>query len=336
MIKKLDDHNVNYDVEWEEGKDEVKLCLEAVVMLKEMQKAKHVCEFIAGKETTEMAAYKHDKLALFGKGKDNDVVVWNAVIRQCLVEGLLIKDIESYGVLKMSEKGREFIKKPTSFILTKEHEYPDTDSGVGIHKSGGGAAADEQLYALLVDLRKSISKEKDIPPFVIFQEPSLQDMAIQYPIKMDELVNIQGVGMGKAKRYGKPFLELIQSYVDENEIERPNDLVVKSVVNKSGLKVHIIQNVDRKMPLESIGSAKGIKIDAVIDEIEAIVASGTKVNINYYLDEIMDDDIQEEIYEYFGEAESDDLTEAYNEFDGDYSEEELRLMRIKFMSEMAN
>jgi ATP-dependent DNA helicase RecQ len=319
-----------------EGKDEVKLCLDAVVMLKEMQKAKHVCEFVAGKDSTEMAAYKHDKLELFGKGKANDVVVWNAVIRQCLVEGLLIKDIESYGVLKMSEKGHEFRANPTSFTLTKEHEYPDTDSGVGIQKSGGGAAADEQLYSLLVDLRKSLSREKDIPPFVIFQEASLQDMAIQYPVKMDELVNIQGVGMGKAKRYGKPFLELIQSYVDENDIDRPNDLVVKSVVNKSGLKVHIIQNVDRKMPLESIGSAKGIKIDEVIDEIEAIVASGTKVNINYYLDEIMDDDIQEEIFEYFGEAETDDLTEAYNEFDGDYSEEELRLMRIKFMSEMAN
>lgn len=319
-----------------EGKDEVKLCLDAVVMLKEMQKAKHVCEFVAGKETTEMAAYKHDKLELFGKGKANDVVVWNAVIRQCLVEGLLIKDIESYGVLKMSEKGHAFREKPTSFTLTKEHEYSDTDSGVSVHKSGGGAAADEQLYALLIDLRKSLSKEKDIPPFVIFQEASLQDMAIQYPVKMDELVNIQGVGMGKAKRYGNPFLALIQSYVEENDIDRPNDLVVKSVVNKSGLKVHIIQNVDRKMPLESIGSAKGIKIDEVIDEIEAIVASGTKVNINYYLDEIMDDDIQEEIYEYFGEAESDDLTEAYNEFDGDYTEEELRLMRIKFMSEMAN
>lgn len=319
-----------------EGKDEVKLCLDAIDMLKEMQKAKHVCEFLVGKDTTEMKAYRHDQLELFGKGKQNDTAVWNAVIRQCLVEGLIIKDIESYGVLKLSDKGREFMKNPTSFTLTKEHTYDDVDDGTVIQKSGSSVAADQQLYDLLVDLRKRISKEKNVPPFVIFQEPSLQDMAIQYPITQEELVNIQGVGTGKAQRYGKPFLELINNYVEENDIDRPMDLVVKSVVNKSGLKVHIIQNIDRKMPLESIGSAKGIDLDGVINEIEAIVASGTKVNINYYLDEILDDENQEEIYDYFGEAETDDLIEAYNEFDGDYTEEELRLMRIKFMSEMAN
>lgn len=319
-----------------EGKDEVKLCLDAIDVLKEMQKARHICEFLVGKDTTEMKAYRHDQLELFGKGKQNDAAVWNAVIRQCLVEGLIIKDIESYGVLKLSEKGREFMKNPTSFILTKEHTYDEKDDGIVVQKSGGAAASDQELYKLLVDLRKRISREKNIPPFVIFQEPSLQDMAIQYPINKEELVNIQGVGKGKAQRYGKPFLELISHYVEENNIERPMDLVVKSVVNKSGLKVHIIQNIDRKMPLESIGTAKGIDLDGVINEIEAIVASGTKVNINYYLDEILDDDNQEEIYDYFGEAETDDLIEAYNEFDGDYTEEELRLMRIKFMSEMAN
>jgi ATP-dependent DNA helicase RecQ len=228
------------------------------------------------------------------------------------------------------------MSKPVSFQLIKERIFTGEEEEDGIITTGKGAAFDEALYDMLLDLRKSISKQKNIPPFVIFQEPSLKDMCFQYPITMDELTNIQGVGTGKAARYGAPFLALIQQYVDENEIDRPQDLVVKSLVNKSGLKVQLIQNIDRKLPLEDIGKSQGKSMDEILDEIEAIVSSGTRVNINYYIDDILDPDNQEEIYDYFKEAETDDLIDAYKEFDGDYSEEELRLMRIKFMSEMAN
>jgi ATP-dependent DNA helicase RecQ len=226
---------------------------------------------------------------------------------------------------------------PQSFSLIKEHDFSNTDDDdAGINLGGKGGAFDDVLYDLLVDLRKSLSKQKNIPPFVIFQEPSLKDMCFQYPITMDELTNIQGVGTGKATRYGAPFLALIQKYVEENDIERPQDMVVKSLVNKSGLKVQLIQNIDRKLPLEDIGRAQGKSIDEVIEELEAIVSSGTRVNINYYIDDILDADNQEEIYDYFSEATTDEIAQAYEEFDGDYTEEELRLMRIKFMSEMAN
>jgi ATP-dependent DNA helicase RecQ len=223
-------------------------------------------------------------------------------------------------------------------MLIKERVFNTDENGDEVIVAGGkgGGAFDEVLYDLLVDLRKSLSKQRNIPPFVIFQEPSLRDMCFQYPITMDELTNIQGVGNGKATRYGAPFLALIQNYVDENEIERPQDMVVKSIINKSGLKVQLIQNIDRKLPLEDIGAAQGKSLEEVIEEIEAIVSSGTRVNINYYINDLLDPENQEEIYDYFSEAETDDVTEAYKEFDGDYSEEELRLMRIKFMSEMAN
>jgi ATP-dependent DNA helicase RecQ len=238
--------------------------------------------------------------------------------------------------IKLTEKGYDFIKNPTSFTLVKEHDFSSTDDSDAIINTGKAGAYDEALYSLLIDLRKSISKQKNIPPFVIFQEPSLVDMCFQYPITIDELTNIQGVGNGKAARYGEPFTNLISKYVEENEIERPQDLIVKSLVNKSGLKVQLIQNIDRKLPLEDIGRALGKSYEEVIEEIEAIVSSGTRVNINYYIEDILDPENQEEIYDYFTEAETDDLTAAYHEFDGDYSEEELRLMRIKFMSEMAN
>jgi ATP-dependent DNA helicase RecQ len=221
-------------------------------------------------------------------------------------------------------------------MLIKERKFDEESADFEINTNAKGAAFDEILLDMLLDLRKSISKQKNIPPFVIFQEPSLKDMCFQYPITMDELTNIQGVGTGKASRYGQPFLELIRSYVDENDIERPQDLVVKSLINKSGLKVQLIQNIDRKLPLEDIGKSQGKSMEEIIDEIEGIVASGTRVNINYYINDILDPDNQEEIYDYFSEAETDDISLAYKEFDGDYSEEELRLMRIKFMSEMAN
>ncbi len=330
--------NCKHPRERAEGKEHVELLLNAMVELQEMQKAKHVCAFISGNLTSDIKTYKHDLLVNFGKGNYKDEHFWNAVIRQSLVGGLISKDIETYGTLKLTEKGRLFVKNPVSFMLIKERVFNTDENGDEVIVSGGKGtgAFDEVLYDLLVDLRKSLSKQRNIPPFVIFQEPSLKDMCFQYPITMDELTNIQGVGNGKATRYGAPFLALIQNYVEENEIERPQDMVVKSIINKSGLKVQLIQNIDRKLPLEDIGAAQGKSLEEVIEEIEAIVSSGTRVNINYYINDLLDPENQEEIYEYFSEAETDDVTEAYKEFDGDYSEEELRLMRIKFMSEMAN
>jgi ATP-dependent DNA helicase RecQ len=328
--------NCKHPREKTEGKDSVHKLMQVISDLEEMQKAKHICSFVSGKITSDIKSYRHDQLPNFGIGKDRDEHFWNAVLRQSLVAGLIYKDIESYGIVKLTDDGREFLKNPTSFLLIKEHDYSSDEDGDDVVLSGKSAVLDDVLYKQLVDLRKSISKQKNIPPFVIFQEPSLRDMCFQYPITIDELTNIQGVGTGKATRYGAPFLALIQSYVEENDIDRPQDMVVKSLVNKSGLKVQLIQNIDRKLPLEDIGRSQGKTLDEVIEEIEAIVASGTRVNINYYIDDILDSENQEEIYDYFTEAETDDLREAYNEFDGDYSEEELRLMRIKFMSEMGN
>jgi ATP-dependent DNA helicase RecQ len=318
-----------------EGKEYVLHLLNAIEALKETQKSKHYCAFLAGIANSDIKAYKHHEHEQFGSGKDRDEHFWNAVIRQTTVSGLISKDIESYGVLKLTEEGRKFMKNPKSFMLIKERDYLVIDDEP-IVSSGGGSAFDQQMYNQLVDLRKSLSKQKNIPPFVIFQEPSLKDMSFQYPITIEELTNIQGVGNGKAMRYGAPFVSLIKRYVEDNNVERPQDLVVKSVVKKSGLKVQLIQNIDRKLPLEDIGRAQGKSVEEVIEEIEAIVTSGTRVNINYYIDDIIDTEVQEEIYEYFSEADTDDLKDAYNEFDGDYSEEELRLMWIKFMSEMAN
>lgn len=319
-----------------EGKDDVVKMLRAVIDLKEMQRANHICSHLHGEQTTEIKSYRHDQLPSFATGKDKDKKFWNAVIRQSLVAGLITKDIESYGIIKMTPRGHDFIENPKSFKLVKEHDYSALEAEETPVNTGAKDAFDDTLYQALLDLRKQISREKDIPPFVIFQEASLKDMSFQYPISKEELTNIQGVGQGKARRYGAPFLSLIKSYVEENDIERPQDMVVKSLVNKSGLKVQLIQNIDRKLPLEDISKSQGKSMEEIIEEIEMIVNSGTRVNINYYIDEILDEDNQEEIYDYFSEAETDSLEEAYDEFDGDYTEEELRLMRIKFMSEMAN
>lgn len=318
-----------------EGSRYVVQLLNAIQELKEMQRSKHYCFFLSGQLNADIVTYHHDSHPLFGSGKEKSEHFWNAVIRQTTVAGLIYKDVETYGVLKFTEEGRKFLANPQAFTLIKERDYLGEDEE-SIGGSAGAAVMDEVLYKQLLDLRKSLSKQKNIPPFVIFQEPSLQDMCLQYPISIDELTNIQGVGNGKAARYGAPFVSLIKQYVEENDIERPQDLVVKSVVNKSGMKVQLIQNIDRKLPLEDIGRAQGKTLDEVIHEIEAIVTSGTRVNINYYIDDILDTDVQEEIFDYFSEAETDDLRAAYDEFDGDYSEEELRLMWIKFMSEMAN
>lgn len=319
-----------------EGKEFVSNLLKVVDFLQEQQKSKHVCAFLAGGVTAEIKSYKHDLAPLFGIGKEKDEHFWNAVIRQTVVAGLLYKDVETYGTLKFTDEGKAFMKNPVSFTLLKQHDFSGADDDDAIVSPGKGGAFDEVLYEMLLDLRKSISKQNNIPPFVIFQEPSLKDMCFQYPITIDELTNCQGVGAGKAQRYGEPFVALIQGYVEENDIDRPQDLVVKSLINKSVLKVQLIQNIDRKLPLEDIGRAQGKSMDEVIEELEVIVSSGTRVNINYYIDDILDVDNQEEIYDYFSEAETDDLKTAYHEFDGDYTEEELRLMRIKFMSEMAN
>lgn len=326
--------NCKHPKEKIEGKEYIHMLLDSIVELQEMQKAKHVCAFLAGNVIAEIKNYKHNLLPKFGRGKEKDEIFWNAVIRQAHVGGLITKDIESYGVLKLTPAGTQFLENPKSFMLLRENDYSVKEEDDIVMNKGG--AYDETLFKQLLELRKTLSKKNNVPPFVIFQEPSLKDMCFQYPITIDELTNVQGVGQGKAMRYGRPFIQLIESYVIANEIERPQDLVVKSLVNKSGLKVQLIQNIDRKLPLEDIGRSQGKTLEEVIEEIEAIVSSGTKVNINYYIDEILDQDNQEEIYDYFIDAETDDLIEAYREFDGDYSEEELRLMRIKFMSEYAN
>jgi len=319
-----------------EGQTYVTMLLNSVKLLDETQKSKHYCAFLSGHVTSDIKAYKHDKLATFGIGQEKDEHFWNAVIRQTTLGGLLYKDVESFGILKLTDNGKKFIKKPESFMLIKQHDFSNTDDDDSIVQSGKGGAFDENLYNLLVDLRKSISKQNNIPPFVIFQEPSLKDMCFQYPITIDELTNIQGVGTGKAQRYGEPFVDLIANYVEDNDIERPHDLVVKSLVNKSVLKVQLIQNIDRKLPLEDIAKSQGKTFDIILDEIESIVNSGTRVNINYYINTLLDSDNQEEVFDYFSSADTDDLITAYHEFDGLYTEEELRLMRIKFMSEIAN
>ncbi|MGB1507283.1 MAG: DNA helicase RecQ [Crocinitomicaceae bacterium] len=320
-----------------EGKDYVQMLLKAVTALDETQKAKHICSFLAGKNTADIKSYKHHLLPEFGIGKDKDEHFWNAVLRQATVFGLLSKDIETFGVLSITEKGRAFIETPESFTLLKEHDFSNTDDDDTIIQSNSkGAAFDEVLYQMLIDLRKSISKERSIPPFVIFQEPSLKDMCFQYPISKEDLTNIQGVGNGKAERYGEPFIALIADYVERNDIERPQDIMVKSLVNKSQLKVQLIQNIDRKLSLEDIAKSQGKSFEDLLLEIETVVSSGTRVNINYYINDVLDQESQDEVYDYFNEAETDDIIEAYNEFDGLYSEEELRLMRIRYMSEVAN
>jgi ATP-dependent DNA helicase RecQ len=329
--------NCKHPRERREGKDYVGMLLKAITDMSEMHKSKHYCAFLSGHLTADIKSYKHNLLPDFGIGKEKDEHFWNAVIRQVIVGGLVSKDIETYGTLKLTEAGKKFLKDPVSFPLIKEHDYSgDDDESILLNGDGKAGAFDEMLYNMLLDLRKSISKQMNIPPFVIFQEPSLKDMCFQYPITIDELTNIQGVGQGKAARYGEPFVSMILQYVEENDIDRPQDMVVKSLVNKSVLKVQLIQNIDRKLPLEDIGRAQGKSFNEVIEEIEAIVSSGTRININYYIDDILDPENQEEIFDYFNEAETDDLNTAYSEFDGDYTEEELRLMRIKFMSEMAN
>ena len=328
--------NCRNPLEKTEGEASVTNLLKAVTILEETQKAKHYCAFLSGNLTSDIKAYKHNLLPLFGVGKEFDEHFWNAVIRQVTLGGLLYKDVESFGILKLTDAGKAFLANPKSFKLLKQHDFSNTDDDDSIILGGKGGVFDEQLYDLLIDLRKSIAKEMGVPPFVVFQEPSLKDMCFQYPIEIEELTNIQGVGVGKAQRYGEPFIALIASYVEDNDIERPQDMVVKSLINKSGLKVQLIQNIDRKLPLDDIANSQGKTFNELLDEIESIVASGTRVNINYYINTLLDLDNQSEIFECFNNANSDDLVTAYHELDGLYTEEELRLVRIRYMSEMAN
>lgn len=319
-----------------EGSDAVVNVLETILAVKEKFKADHIANILSGKVTSAIKSYKHHKLEFFGVGEDKDEKFWNMVIRQALIAKFLAKDIENYGLLKVTQKGLEFLENPVSFMLAEDHDYADTtdeENAFGART----AAVDEELFSILKDLRKKISKQKDVPPFVIFQDPSLEDMAIQYPVTLDELQNISGVGAGKAQRYGKEFVEIIKKYVDEKEIIRPLDMVVKSVVNKSGIKVYIIQSIDMKRPLEDIAEAKGLEMYELISEIEAIVNYGTRINLDYYINMMMDEERQHDIYSYFREeAESDSLQDAITELGNEFEEEEIRLMRIKFLSEMGN
>lgn len=320
-----------------EGSEYVVNVLDAVLSVREKFKADHIANILAGKATSAIKSYKHHKLQIFGAGEEKDEKFWNMVIRQALIAKLLTKDIENYGLLKLTQKGKEYLEKPSEFMLVEDHDYSDAEEEEGGGFGAKTAAVDEELFSILKDLRKKISKHKNVPPFVIFQDPSLEEMAIQYPVTLDELQNISGVGAGKAQRYGKEFVEIIKKYVEEKEIVRPLDMVVRSVVNKSGLKVYIIQSIDMKRPLEDIAEAKGIEMDELLSEIEAIVNSGTRINLDYYIDMAIDEERQHEIYSYFRqEAESDSLDEAFKALGSDFEEEEIRLMRIKFLSEMGN
>jgi ATP-dependent DNA helicase RecQ len=321
-----------------EGKEYVVKVLNVILAVKEKFKADHIASILAGIKNSAVRSYKHHKIELFGIGNDRDTKFWGAVIRQALVARLIEKEIENYGLLKLTQKGHEFLLNPSSFMLTEDHEYKDTDDDDFVTPAMRSGTVDEELFSILKDLRKKRSKVLNLPPFVIFQDPSLEDMAIQYPISIEELQNITGVGTGKAKKYGKEFVELIKNYVEEKEIIRPQDMIVKSVVNKSGLKVYIIQSIDRKIPLDDIAEAKNLDMSALLDEIESIVNSGTKLNLDYYIDYVIDKEHQQEIYDYFREdAESESIEEALLELGEDeFTEEDIRLMRIKFISEMGN
>nr|WP_299384266.1 RecQ family ATP-dependent DNA helicase [Allomuricauda sp.] len=321
----------------EEAKDEVVKLLGVVRGTNEKFKTKEIVKVLVGKVNAMISSHKTDEKEFFGIGKERDEAYWMALVRQVLVAGLLKKEIEQYGILHLTPQGDAFLSAPSSFMMTKDHEYSEAnnDAIITAAKSGGGAA-DENLLKLLRDLRKREAAKMEVPPFVVFQDPSLDDMALKYPISMPELLNIHGVGEGKAKKYGQPFVELIAKYVEEHDVIRPDDLVVKSTGANSGLKLYIIQNVDRKLPLDDIASAKGLELPNLIKEMEQIVFSGTKLNIGYWIDEILDEDQQEEIHDYFLEAETDSISQAIEEFEGDYEDEELRLYRLKFISEVAN
>lgn len=319
-----------------EAKDQVVKLLEVVRDTKHIYKSKEVVFTLIGRVNAVIKAHRTDSQPFFGSGADHDEKFWMALLRQVLVDGLLSKDIETYGIVKITKKGMDFIKKPISFMMSEDHEYSESEDDAIVTAAKSSGVADEVLMGMLRDLRKKVAKKLGVPPFVVFQDPSLEDMALKYPISVDELINTHGVGEGKAKKYGKEFIALISQYVEDNDIIRPDDLVVKSTGANSINKLYIIQNIDRKLPLSDIASAKGLTMENLITEMEQIVNSGTKLNIKYWIDEMLDDDQQEEIHDYFMESHTDNIEEALKEFDGDYDIDELRLMRIKFISEVAN
>jgi ATP-dependent DNA helicase RecQ len=330
------DDNVRNPKKKSEAKENAILLLKTIKDTNQIYKSKEVVNTLIGKANALILSHKTDEHPLFGKGNDQDAKYWMALLRQILVAGLLRKDIETYGVVKLTDKGEGFLKNPASFMMTEDHVFDSITEGEVVSTKTAGANIDEQLVKMMKDLRKKVAKKLDVPPYAVFQDLSLEDMAIKYPVNIEELSNIHGVGEHKARKFGKEFVALIARYVEDEEILRPDDLVVKSTGAHSGLKLYIIQNIDRKLPLDDIASAKGMDMSEFIKEMEAIIYSGTKLNINYWIDEILDEEQQEEIHEYFLESESDKIEDAMNEFDGEYDLEELRLYRIKFISEVAN
>jgi len=325
--------NCRHPKEKQEASDELLLALKVIETIKCNFKVNHVIDILVGRETEEIIAHRHEDLDCFGCGDKHEASFWNAVIRQGMISGYIEKEVENYGLLKITAEGRNFMRKPVEFWISKDNEFDEYEEPM----TGESAVLDEVLFSMLKSLRKSIAEKKGVPPYVIFQDPSLEDMATTYPISIDELKNIRGVGDGKAARYGKEFCELIAKYCEENEIERLEDLRVRTVVNKSKNKVSIIEGIDRKLALEDIAKAKGLTMEELLDEIETIVYSGTKLNIDYYIEDIMDDDDMQDIYDYFmEESETDDIDEALDALGEDYTETEIRLVRIKFLSEMAN
>ncbi|MFM2265145.1 MAG: helicase RecQ [Bacteroidota bacterium] len=330
------DDNVRNPKTKVEAQPQVIKLLEVVRDTKSLYKSKEIIFTLIGRVNAMIKAYKTDTQPFFGSGADFEERYWMALIRQVLVDGLLTKDIETYGILKVSDAGLDYLKKPSSFLMSEDHEYNETEDEAIVTAAKSSGTADEVLMGMLRDLRKKVAKKLNVPPFVVFQDPSLEDMALKYPISIEELTNTHGVGEGKAKKYGAEFVALIANYVADNDIIRPDDLVVKSTGANSTNKLYIIQSIDRKLSLDDIASAKGMNMDTLIKEMEQIVYSGTKLNINYWIDDLLDEDQQEEIHAYFMECETDSIEDALKEFDGEYDLDELRFMRIKFISEVAN
>ena len=318
----------------QEAKDALVVVLLAVQKLKEDFRSDYVIDFVTGHATDDIVAHKHDQLEEFGSGEDMDDKIWNPVIRQALIAGYLKKDVENYGLLKLTSAGKKFLKSPESFMIVLDNEFSDDDDDETVEGQGG--ALDPTLFAMLKDLRKKVAKQKGVPAYAVFQEGSLEQMATVYPVSLEELQQVQGVGAGKARKFGKEFVELIKRHCEENDIERPEDLRVRTVAKKSAVKVKIIQSIDRQVALDDIANAQGLEFEELLDEVEAIVYSGTKLNIDYFLEEVMDDDHVDDIYDYFSESDTDDLATAMEELGDDYSEDEVRLVRIKFLSEVAN
>ncbi|MDE6101220.1 MAG: HRDC domain-containing protein, partial [Paramuribaculum sp.] len=308
--------------------------IETVMALKEKFKADYVIDVLRGRLTSDVKSYHHEKLETFGSCNDCLPRHLNAVVRQSIIGGYIERDIENFGLLKLTAKAHEFLRKPTSFTIVEDAEFNDYESECDNLRSGAGSAADAELFAILRNLRKEVADKLNLPPYIIFQDPSLEAMATTYPVSIDELANIPGVGAGKARRYGAKFVDVIRRHVETNEIQRPEDLVVRTVANKSKVKISIIHAIDRKIPLDEIARSKGMSLSELMDEIEAILNSGTKININYHINELLDDEQQDDLFDYFRESDTGNLDEAYAELSDEFNEEEIRLMKIKFIAEM--